>query len=146
MKCIQYAEGYKYQLRRTYVDTIGIKPAHDIRTAYIDLTVDGVLTIRGGYAWDGPSGPTIDTDTFMRGSLVHDALYQLMREGHLDMDQRQPADQILRDICQADGMWMPRRWWVYHGLRFGGGPAADPAALSPDRLAPAGCTCEMVAA
>ncbi len=32
-----------------------------------------------------PNGPTIETKTFMRASLVHDALYQLMREEHLEL-------------------------------------------------------------
>src|SRR5260370_31122772 len=79
MKCITYNGGYKYQLKETYTIAIDIKPRTSIDTEYIDLDTQGNITIREGYAWDGPSGPTIDTLTFMRGSLVHDALDQLMR-------------------------------------------------------------------
>ena len=87
MQCIKYKAGYKYQLKSNYAVTISIKPPADITTPYITLNAQGMLTLKDGYAWDGPSGPTIDTLTFMRGSLIHDALYQLMREGKLDHDR-----------------------------------------------------------
>lgn len=140
MKCIAYNGGYKYQLKETYTVAIDIKPPALIETEYIRLDVDGNLTIRGGYAWDGPSGPTIDTLTFMRGSLVHDALYQLMREGHLDHEHyREAADRILQKICKEDGMWSLRAWWVYQGVRLFADPAADPASKRPIVRAPDGC-------
>ena len=41
----------------------------------------------------------------MRGALVHDALYQLMRLKQLDYEQyRDRADEVLRDLCKEDGM------------------------------------------
>jgi hypothetical protein len=90
--------------------------------------------------WDGPSGPTIDSLTFMRGSLVHDALYQLMRENHLNHSEyREPADRVLQKICKEDGMWSLRAWWVYHGVRLFADPAADPADKKPVTRAPEGC-------
>ena len=70
MKCIVYKGGYKYQLKETYSVRISITPADTINTEYIVLDNTGDLTIKEGYAWDGPSGPTIDTLTFMRGSLM----------------------------------------------------------------------------
>lgn len=77
------------------------------------------LKIENRYAWDGPSGPTIDTESFMRGSLVHDALYQLMREGHLDRKiWRLYADKLLRKICLEDDMSKFRAWYVYHSVRL----------------------------
>lgn len=123
---ISYREGYKYQLAEDYQVAISIKPAEFIRTPYIRLDIDGMLTVCEGYAWDGPSGPTVDTKNFMRGSLVHDALYQLMRERHLDPEKlRNAADLILQTICLEDGMSSVRAWWVYQGVRFGGGPASS---------------------
>jgi hypothetical protein len=98
-----------------------------ILTRFITLTMEGKLTIRECYAWDGPSGPTLDTLTFMRGSLIHDALYQLMREGFLDhVRDRKAADEILRAICIEDGMFKMRAWIVYRGVRMGGGKSARP--------------------
>jgi len=128
MERIAYKAGYKYQLAEDYVVSIGIKPDHPIKTGYIGLTVDGVLVIKEGYAWDGPSGPTIDTLNFMRGSLVHDALYQLMRERHLNrVKYREAVDRLLQKMLREDRMSALRAWWVYHGVRLGGGPSADPA-------------------
>ena len=63
-----------------------------------------MLTIKKNYAWDGASGPVLDTQRIMRGSLVHDALYQLMREEHLPQKARENADWLLREICIEDGM------------------------------------------
>jgi len=122
---IRYKDGYKYQLFEDYEVTVQIVPDSDIRSAFIDLDRGGRLVIKKGYAWDGPSGPTIDTLNFMRGSLVHDALYQLMREGGLDADRtRALADDELVRICREDGMWSIRAWWVHTGVRLGGGAAA----------------------
>lgn len=140
MKCIAYNGGYKYQLKESYTVAISIKPAQPINTEYIALDTAGNLTIAAGYAWDGPSGPTIDTLTFMRGSLVHDALYQLMRESHLDHEiHREEADRLLRQLCKEDGMWSLRAWWVYHGVRLFADPAADPCDKRPVTRAPKGC-------
>lgn len=140
MECIAYKAGYKYQLKEEYVVEIPIKPDVSIDTEYLALTVDGMLTVKKGYAWDGPSGPTIDTLDFMRGSLVHDALYQLMRERHLDHDKcRETADRLLQTICKEDGMNSLRAWWVYQGVRLGGDPSADPASDKPIIRAGRGC-------
>jgi len=141
MKCIAYNAGYKYQLRETYTIVIDINPTLPIDDMeYLQLDVDGTLTIKKGYAWDGPSGPTIDTLTFMRGSLIHDALYQLMRDGRLDHNvYRETADRILQRICIEDGMWSLRAWWVYHGVRLFADPASDPASKRPLTRAPEGC-------
>ena len=101
-----------------------------IHNDYVRLDWHGKLSIFCGYAWDGPSGPAIDTKSFMRASLVHDALYQLMREGLLPQTCRKTADKIMRDVAKADGMSWPRRVWTYWGVRLGAGFAvktgADP--------------------
>jgi len=137
VKCIAYKGGYKYQLKTDCVVPISIKPSTSIQTDFIDLDSFGMLTVRKGYAWDGPSGPTIDTPTFMRGSLVHDALYQLMREKRLDHDTyREAADRTLQSICKEDGMWALRAWWVYKGVHLFGSPSADPADERPLTYAP----------
>lgn len=140
VKCIAYNGGYKYQLKEAYTVCISITPPDRIDTEYILLELTGEMTIKRGYAWDGPSGPTIDTRSFMRGSLIHDALYQLMREGHLDRAvYREAADRVLRDICMEDGMCSIRAWWVYRSVRRYGDPAADPANKHPIIYAPKGC-------
>ena len=141
MKTIRYRCGYKYQLAEGYSLKLEMLQRHGawseahgedgerdagIKTEYIELSADGVLTIKAGYAWDGPSGPTIDTKSFMRGSLVHDALYQLMRNEHLPASCREEADQELYRLCREDGMCRFRAWYVLLGVRKGAGFAASP--------------------
>lgn len=121
---IRYRAGYKYQLHEAYRVRTGIT-GYLISTGYIALDLDGLLHIQDGYAWDGPSGPTIDTPSFMRGSLVHDALYQLIAIGAIGINHRKEADILLRQICREDGMGAIRAWWVYQGVRFGGGVAVE---------------------
>ena len=140
MECISYKKGYKYQLSEPYKTKINIKPNQHIPFTYIELTTEGNLNIKKDYAWDGPSGPTIDTLNFMRGSLVHDALYQLMREEFLDKkEHRQSADRLLKRMCKDDGMNALRAWWVYIGVRLGGSSSADPENLRPIIKAPKQC-------
>jgi hypothetical protein len=124
---IKYRDGYKYQLGETYSLLVAVTPIKDIRTDFISLTTHGLLTIQWGYAWDGPSGPTRDTKTFMRGSLVHDALNDLMRNGYLRVDEwRYVVDNELYRICREDGMSWIRAQYAWLGVRIGGYPSANP--------------------
>ena len=117
--CYRNLRKYKYQLVNDYSIQIPLRPDIDIEIKFVCLNSDGLLTVKKGYAWDGPSGPTIDTKSFMRGSLIHDALYQLMRTEHLNYRlQRKAADDLLRKICLEDGMFSFRAWYVYKSVRI----------------------------
>ena len=119
---IRYRAGYKYQLVNDYRVQTSILPGFDIETEFVELDVSGVLTIRHGYAWDGPSGPTIDTKTFMRGSLVHDALAGLMRDYYIGRFAWFTAiNRELQKICVEDGMSRIRAWAVFVGVEYLGG-------------------------
>jgi hypothetical protein len=134
---IRYRSGYKYQLVEEYSVTTTVIPKQNIETDYIDLNTDGELIIKKGYAWDGPSGPTIDTKNFMRGSLIHDALYQLMRTEHLSKDEwRAEADLELKRFCLEDGMSKIRAWWVHRAVSAAGDPAASPESRKEVTVAP----------
>lgn len=124
---IRYRAGYKYQLAETFRVRVRIRPPATIETEFITLTKRGLLFVKHGYAWDGPSGPAVDTPDFMRASLAHDALYQLLRQGYLDGSCRILADRELRRICRQDGMSWFRASYVYLGVRLGARYAADPA-------------------
>ena len=128
-RIITYREltSYKYQLKEDYTETIGIHPEQDIDTSYLSLTIEGIITVKEFYAWDGPSGPTIDTKTFLRASLVHDALYQMMRENMLDYQTvRRQADDLLKKMCLEDGMFRFRAWYAHLALRLFGEKNARP--------------------
>jgi len=124
---IRYRSGYKYQLATRYSIPINIKPKKDIKTEFIKLDTKGKLTIILGYAWDGPSGPVVDTKENMRASLVHDALYQLMRHKKLSAKAyKDNADKIFKNICIKDGVPKKIASAYYYGLKIGGKPSTDP--------------------
>lgn len=133
---INFKDGYKYQLEDDYIIQVRVVPGQDVKQDYLELSTKGNLFIRKGYAWDGPSGPTIDTENFMRGSLVHDALYQLIRNELIGQHWREQADAELKNICIQDGMSRIRAWWVHAGVRLGGGPAASVDARKTVHQAP----------
>jgi hypothetical protein len=120
---------YKYNLHSDLEYETGMAVDNPKNIGLLEITSTGKLIIRKGYSWDGPSGPTIDTKNFLRGSLIHDALYQLMREGVLPQAAREKADKILRDVCLKDGMSRFRAWYVYMAVRVGGASSAVPDLL-----------------
>ena len=137
MKKIAYKEGYKYQLVDDYVIALPI-PYQDkeINTNYLSVTNTGVLTIKRGYAWDGPSGPTIDTLNSMRASLVHDALYQLIRLKYFPSRYKTLADDIFYKILTEDGMTRLRASIWHKALDLFGGKNILPEMEKPIKLAP----------
>ena len=55
----------------------------------------------------------------MRGALVHDFIYQMMRNNLVDRQRwRKPADKLLQQMCAQDGMWRPVAGLVYGGVRI----------------------------
>lgn len=123
---IKYTKGYKYQLYEPTKFITDVHPSNDIETNYLTLTTNGTLYISSGYAWDGASGPTIDSKSSMQASLVHDALYQLMRLELLDQKWRTQADQEFFNICVSDGMCKLRAKLWYLVVRGLASPASSP--------------------
>jgi uncharacterized protein DUF1353 len=124
---IRYRSDYKYQLAEGYKIKVLIRPKADIKTDFIDLDIAGNLLVKKAYAWDGPSGPVKDTKENMRASLVHDALYQLMRNNQLNTrTHRKTADIQFLLICKEDGVSSRTANLWYRGLRRFGKPAASP--------------------
>lgn len=133
---MRFKDGYKYQLVEPTTFATEFHPATNIETDYLSLYADGTLYIAKGYAWDGPSGPTFDTPSFMRGSCLHDGLYQLMRMELLPWKDWRKADNALKRQCLIDGMWKIRTKWVMAGLKVAGGLAAKPSSSKKIYRAP----------
>ena len=123
---MKYRKGYKYQLAEDFSMMTPICPQENIITRFICLSSEGYLTISCGYAWDGCSGPTIDTDNSMTGGLVHDALYQLCRQGHLPKSARPNIDLLFQDLLVKSGMFKWRAWVWYKAVSKFASYAADP--------------------
>jgi hypothetical protein len=121
--------GFKYELasvtRRHLPDwefgAVELKP-------FISISEARLLTVRKGYPWDGPSGPTRDRKENILPSLFHDVLYELCRASVVPWQACQLyADRLMRDDCIAAGMspfWA--RNFYYRGLRLFGGKSAKP--------------------
>ncbi len=124
---MKYREGYKYQLVETVILQTDIKPPETITTRFIILTSSGRLMILDGYAWDGPSGPTWDTDNSMTPSLFHDAIYQLLRASVLEPKWRKVADEYFHTMLLDREMWWFRAWFWTRQLKRWGGFAARPS-------------------
>lgn len=135
---ITYRSGYKYQLASNYSVDTGLNIDADIDdNNFLKLDSKGIIHIKKGYAWDGPSGPVLDTNENMRASLVHDALYQLMRNEFLDPDvHKDEADKLFRKICIDDDVQEEIAQVYYLGLQIGGQPSTDPRNKKVVHIAP----------
>jgi hypothetical protein len=121
---MKYRQGYKYQLHETFFHVLPFAPDHNISTEYIFFDTEGVMRIDKGYAWNGASGPTIDDETNITPSLVHDGGYQLIGEGHLPMKYRKLFDKELKRMCEERGMCDFRADYWYKGVHLFGEGAA----------------------
>jgi len=119
----------KYVLTKELVVPTGIR-GYTCSTLDTLLSKDGVLRIRSGNLFDGPSGPTLDTRNFMTGAAVHDALYAFCRSGCLPQTMRKDADNLLYDICRDHGMNRFRAWYVKRGVRRFGHRSASREAIN----------------
>ena len=86
------------------------------------------MIVCAGYAWDGASGSAFNTRNCRRATLVHDVLYQSMREGGLRFTKhsRKWADREFLHILKEDGMFFLRRWAWYGVVRAVGWINAEP--------------------
>lgn len=126
MSKIYFLKDIKYLTVQTATFQTDFRPVSDIHWRWLHLDTSGLLTIDHGYAWDGPSGPVIDRSTNQRGSLCHDALYQLMRQGLLSHKDWKMADNEFFKILEEDGAWSLTIWVNKKGLAIAGGSAAHP--------------------
>ena len=113
----------EFKLCAHYSINVGIfnRPHEDDK---VKLTSGGILTIKPGFLW-GASGPTIDTKSSRRASLVHDALYHLSDTGLFKGDEsrkmREISDNLLYKICVEDKMFKYRaKLWLKSLEIFGG--------------------------
>jgi hypothetical protein len=136
MDTINYRCKYKFQLFETYCLKTDIIPPQYIENDFISLDCAGYLTIKKGYAWDGATGVLATPKSMMRSTLVHDALYQLIREKKLSHDFKTPSDVLLRDLSHQDGMLKIIAKIVFWAVQKYGNPHTDPAQDRPVVTAP----------
>jgi len=126
-KYMAYKSGYKYQIHEDFYYKLTFRPVSEkVETRFITLYPDGWLVIKNGYSYDGASGITYDSKNTMRASLVHDALYQLMRMELIEQMYRDESDEELYILIREDGMWYIRAKSWHLAVTYFADSAADP--------------------
>ena len=111
---------YKFKVEENFSIELPFK-IPDFVHPYASLK-DGILSVRRGYAWDGASGPIINTRDTLVASLVHDVLYQAMRLNLIksSKENRQIADKNFFEILKMHGVNSIRRKVWYFAVRLFG--------------------------
>jgi hypothetical protein len=121
----KYVRHYKYRTteEKVYETRWNLPRRRSVSTerGFVHLSGDGCLTIKCFYGWDGASGPTLDTPSTMFASLVHDALYQLLREGKLPPEYREKADLLLEIIMLRQYTGKHPSWHAFRVRCWGWG-------------------------
>lgn len=119
---VYYRKGFRYQLIEEYeqdVSVDGIFPLTPGGNEFVHLTLDGDLYIAKWYAWNGANKPAINDKTFVRPSLVHDALCQLWELKIIDNEGRAAADRLLGKMLREDTITIANRnkWFIRWPLK-----------------------------
>lgn len=117
---MKYKSGYRYISQEAEMRSVLLP---DVQTQYVGIS-QGILVIAARYAWDGASFMPYKwfgtPKAWLTPSLVHDALYQLIREGLLDRQYREAADRLFRDMLIERGVWRIVAWGAYWAVRVFG--------------------------
>ena len=120
MKYSKYKHKYKFKVEENFSIELPFK-IPDFEHQYASLK-DGILSVKRGYAWDGASGPIINTQDTLVASLVHDVLYQAMRLNLIKSSEenKRIADKNFFEILKMHGVNSIRRKVWYFAVRLFG--------------------------
>jgi hypothetical protein len=120
---MKYSDGWKYKTEAQERADVPELAKLTLQTGYVDLC-DGVLTVESEYPWDGASFILFywfgTPKKWMVPSLIHDALYQLMRESKLESSYRKTVDGIFYRLLRERGVSWPVAKAAYYCVRVGG--------------------------
>ena len=118
MKYSEYK--YKFKVEENFSIKLPFK-IPDFEHEYAS-SKDGILSVKKGYAWDGASGPIINTRDTLVARLVHDVLYQAMRLNLIksSKENRKIADKNFFEILKMNGVnSIRRKVWSFAVKLFG---------------------------
>ena len=90
---------------------------HYIDTHFIALDLDGTLTLKKWFIWDGPTG-AIKTRKFVAGSAIHDGLCDLINMGLLPKFLQCMVDEEMLKVNRSQKMHKIRRGYTYGVVRW----------------------------
>lgn len=133
-KKIKYQEGFKYQLTEDYSIQTKIL-GYEFENRFIKLTLDGLLTLKEGWAWNGVSGFK-DIKKMMRASCVHDSIYWLINYKVIPKSYKHHGDKLFEEICIEDKLDEVFADWAFNVIDKLGVHAARPGRKRPVLEAP----------
>ena len=135
---MKYTKGHNYKYKSADTEVLIVDEAFRPYTCMTDFITlkDCVLTIQPNFCWDGASGPTVDTKNTIVPSQGHDALAQLIREGHIPFEMWIYADKDLYKWLRERKMSSLRLWAWEFGLSKAKGSYAKPKTLKKVHYAP----------
>jgi hypothetical protein len=120
---MKYKSGYRYVSQEAVTVKVGHALHAPLQAPFASIAAES-LCVMGRYAWDGASFTPFKyfgTPTaWLTPSLVHDALYQLIREGLLDRQHRAAADRLFQDMLIERGVWRGLALVAYYAVRVCG--------------------------
>lgn len=130
---MSYQKGFKYQLTEIItLDTPIYPPTSRVDWRYLDVDDSFRLTLHKGYAWDGCSGPTWDTDNTMIPGAFHDAGYWLGRNGYykgVEEEAKKWWDAQFKNLLLDSDMWGIRAQYYYLGVSYFANKAFSPDSI-----------------
>jgi len=120
---MKYRKVQGWQLAEDWSYPTNIASERIIRTEYVDLFC-GMLTMKAGFCFEGSApGPKwflkmigILGRKTKRGYCAHDAIYYLIRNGHLESIWKKAADDLMHEIHTEDRMAKPAAKVVYKSV------------------------------
>lgn len=120
---MKYKSGYRYISQEAVVVDLGSALHAPLQAPFASIAAE-TLCVMARYAWDGASFTPFrwfgTPKAWLTPSLVHDALYQLIREGLLDRQYREAADRLFREMLIDRGVWQWVAWVAYWSVRVCG--------------------------
>lgn len=76
----------------------------EVEDTFYSLDKNGILTLKIGYAWDGPTCAA-NTDDFILGSGGHDPLCEMIDNGQLPPEMQCLADELMSELNELEQVW-----------------------------------------
>lgn len=120
---MKYKSGYTYITQETVFVNVGPALHAPVSSPFASIAGESLCVMRN-YAWDGASFSLFlwfgTPKAWLLPSLVHDALYQLIRDGLMDRQYRDAADRLFRELLIERGVWRIVAWGAYYAVRVFG--------------------------
>lgn len=126
---MKYTKGWEYRLAEPESVQSGIFLRTPVETDWARLDMDGTLTLKKGFCWNG-TNVLPDFVSMQTPSAFHDCLYWFIADGLIPASCRKQADKLIVQMAKERGVSSFAVWGIYLALRkFGGIAAVKPSVV-----------------